>query len=261
MTNKTNLITSIIIDDEPDARERMACLLDKCELINNLECIANPAQAIEKIRQHQPDLLFVDVEMPGMSGFDLVQLIHAEELHPHIVFVTGYSQYAIKAIKAGAYDFILKPVDIDELKETLQRFEARLESADHAHNSVSANPLQDTTANNQISAAVQRIKFSSRSGYVLIDPAEILYCEADGAYTIAYLKDGRELTDSNYLSAVESRLPLGHFVRISRSLLVNLAQIIRVDRKKREMAIRQGTEEKILQASKKYFSEIDQYFS
>ncbi|MBU1371029.1 MAG: LytTR family DNA-binding domain-containing protein [Bacteroidetes bacterium] len=260
MTDKTNLITSIIIDDEPDARERMTCLLEKCEQINNLESIAQPSQAIEKIRQHQPDLLFIDVEMPGMSGFDLVQLIHAEELHPHIVFVTGYSQYAIKAIKAEAFDFLLKPVDIDELRETIQRVEARLESADHAHNSVSANPLQDT-ANNQISAAVQRIKFSSRSGYVLIDPAEILYCEADGAYTIAYLKDGRELTDSNYLSAVENRLPQGHFVRISRSLLVNLAQIIRVDRKKHEMAIRQGNEEKLLQASKRYFSEIDQYFS
>lgn len=260
MNPKQQPIKAIIIDDEADARERLADLLSKCEHLHLLQSYGKPHEAFQGIAEHKPDLVFVDVEMPMMSGFELVKAVQASDHHPHFVFVTAYNQYAIKAIKAEAFDFLLKPVDIDELKETLQRFAARLISKDHSHNSISPHPHQEV-ANNHISAAVQRVKFSNRCGYVLIDPADIIYCEADGAYTIVYLKDGRELTDSNYLSAVESRMPRGHFMRISRSFLVNIAHIVRVDRKKREIAILQGSEEKILKASKRYFAEIDHYFS
>lgn len=259
MNPKQQTIKAIIIDDEADARERLADLLSKCQHLQLLHSYGKPHEALQGIADHKPNLVFVDVEMPMMSGFELVKAVQASDHHPHYVFVTAYNQYAIKAIKAEAFDFLLKPVDIDELKETLQRFAARLET-DNTRNSSSPHLHQDA-ANNHISAAVQRVKLSNRSGYVLIDPADIIYCEADGAYTIVYLKDGRELTDSNYLSAVESRMPQGHFVRISRSFLVNIAHIVRVDRKKREIAILQGSEEKILKASKRYFAEIDHYFS
>lgn len=259
MNPKQQPIKVIIIDDEADARERLADLLSKCEHLRLLQSYSKPHEALQGIAEHKPGLVFVDVEMPMMSGFELVKAVRASDHHPHFVFVTAYNQYAIKAIKAEAFDFLLKPVDIDELKETLQRFAARLET-DNPHNCGAPDPHQEVV-NNHISAAVQRVKISNRSGYVLIDPVDIIYCEADGAYTIVYMKDGRELTDSNYLSVVENRTPRGHFVRISRSFLINIAHIVRVDRKKREITILQRSEEKILQASKRYFAEIDQYFS
>lgn len=260
MTASKHKISSIIIDDEADARDRLSDLLLKCEAVQLLQSHGKPHEALPAIAELEPDLVFVDVEMPLMSGFELVKAVQKSGHHPHFVFVTAYNQYAIKAIKAEAFDFLLKPVDIDELRETLQRFTNRQKTANHASNNSAPNPHQDTP-NNQLSTPIQRIKFSNRNGYVLIDPVDILYCEADGAYTDVYLKDGRELSDSNYLSAVENRLPQGHFVRISRSLLVNLAHILRVDRKKREIVILQGAEEKNLQASKRYFAEIDQRFS
>lgn len=260
MTASKHKISSIIIDDEADARDRLSDLLLKCEAVQLLHSYGKPSEALQGVAEHKPDLVFVDVEMPLMSGFELVKAVQKSGHHPHFVFVTAYNQYAIKAIKAEAFDFLLKPVDIDELKETLERFAARLESTDHATKNSSPHSHKDTESLH-ISIPIQRIKFSNRNGYVLINPADILYCEADGAYTDVYLKDGRRLTDSNYLSAVENRLPQGHFVRISRSLLVNLAHILRVDRKKREIVILQGAEEKNLQASKRYFAEIDQYFS
>lgn len=247
MTESAILMTSMIVDDETDARDRMACLLEKCEHINNLESIAHPADALKMIQQHKPDLLFVDVEMPGMSGFDLVRQIHAKELNPRIVFVTAYSQYAIKAIKAGAFDFLLKPVDIDELRETVERL-------------LKESNIQ-ADRNERLHPTLERIRFNTRSGFKLVDPADILYCEADGAYTVVYLTNGSELTDSNYLSLVEKKLPNGLFIRINRSLLVNMAYIQRIDRKKREVFLVSEKEEKVLTASKRCFSEIDQYFS
>jgi len=247
MKDNNQFLTSIIIDDEADARERMACLLEKCEHIKNLGSVARPVEAIEKIKQHNPELLFVDVEMPEMSGFELVSQLHEANLRPHIVFVTGYSQYAIKAIKAGAFDFLLKPVDIDELREMAERV---LNKSDRQLNKDEPRHVQ-----------VDRVRFNTRSGFKLVDPADILYCEADGAYTIVHLKDGSEITESTYLSVVEKKLPNGKFIRISRSFLVNIAQILRVDRKRREIVIQRSEEEIILNLSKRYFSYLDKHFN
>ena len=118
-------IKCIIIDDEIEATNRFESLLRK---LDNTEVIAienDPDIALETIVELKPDLVFVDVEMPGMSGFDVVKAVRAQNISPTFIFVTAYSQYAIKAIRQAAFDFLPKPVDIDDLKEALERF-ARL---------------------------------------------------------------------------------------------------------------------------------------
>jgi len=246
MKDNNQILTSIIIDDEADARERMACLLEKCEHIKNLESVARPVEAIEKIKQHNPELLFVDVEMPEMSGFELVSQLHEANLRPHIVFVTGYSQYAIKAIKAGAFDFLLKPVDIDELREMAERL---LNKSDRQLNKQEPQHGQ-----------VDRVRFNTRSGFKLVDPADILYCEADGAYTIVHLKDGSEITESTYLSVVEKKLPNGNFIRISRSFLVNISYIESFDRKSHELHLSCAESEISLRVPRSFVKHLDQVF-
>lgn len=116
------IIKCILVDDDPLALERMeamVALTDKAEVIKK---ISLPENAVKEIRQKAPDIVFLDVEMPGMSGFDLVKKLHEDHCFPTFVFVTGYNQYAIKAIKAEAFDYILKPVDLDELNACLTRY-------------------------------------------------------------------------------------------------------------------------------------------
>jgi two-component system, LytTR family, response regulator len=119
------ILTCIILDDELGPLERMAVLLGKMNGIKIIGMEENPEAAIESIAGKKPDLVFIDVEMPGMNGFEVVKEIRDRSLNPEFIFVTGYNQYAIKAIKSGAFDFLVKPVDIDELKETISRFRCR----------------------------------------------------------------------------------------------------------------------------------------
>lgn len=118
----TRSIKCIIIDDEKEACDRLENLLGK---FSNIEIVAKERSAISGIRETIrlfPDLVFLDVEMPGKSGFDVVHEVRENNVFPTFIFVTGYNQYAVKAIKNAAFDYLLKPVDIDELKEAIDRF-------------------------------------------------------------------------------------------------------------------------------------------
>lgn len=117
-----NNITSIIIDDEQEAGDRLESLLNKIPGVRVLLKERNPDAGINEIIRLSPDLVFIDVEMPGKSGFDVVNEIREKKIFPNFIFVTGYDQYAIKAIRNAAFDFLLKPVDIDDLKEAVNRF-------------------------------------------------------------------------------------------------------------------------------------------
>lgn len=115
-------IDCFIIDDEIEALKRLGTLLSKIPEVKVVGIIQNPEEALVEIKAKKPDIVFLDVEMPRMSGFDVVTEIKTNGLRTTIIFVTGYNQYAIKAMKASAFDYLLKPVDIDELKECLNRF-------------------------------------------------------------------------------------------------------------------------------------------
>ncbi|MBK7104501.1 MAG: response regulator transcription factor [Ignavibacteriae bacterium] len=117
-----NIINCILIDDEKEALDRLESLLNKFEFVKILAKIDNCEKAVKSIIEEKPNLVFIDVEMPRKSGFDIINEVRENRLNPKFIFVTGYNQYAIKAIKAAAFDFLLKPVDIDELRDTLNRF-------------------------------------------------------------------------------------------------------------------------------------------
>lgn len=119
-------ISCFVIDDEKGPRERLTILLSKMDNIKILGMEGNPEQAINTIFDRKPDIVFVDMEMPRMSGFDLVKRVRKIRPAQEFIFVTAFHQYAIKALKNEAFDYLLKPVDIDELHETLNRFKLRL---------------------------------------------------------------------------------------------------------------------------------------
>ena len=114
-------ITCIIVDDEKGARDRLKSLIEKFNFVDVIDEKGNPEAAIKTIVEKIPDIVFIDVEMPRKSGFDVIKEVREQNFYPKFIFVTGYDQYSIKAIKSQAYDYLLKPVDIDDLKETLER--------------------------------------------------------------------------------------------------------------------------------------------
>ena len=122
---KSEKIKCIIIHDEFDIRERLASLLSKIEGIEIEAKEGIPEKAIETVINLKPDIVFVDVEMPRMNGFDVVNKIRGQFCYPTFIFVTAYNQYAIKAIKQEAFDFLLKPVDIEELSQTIERYKEK----------------------------------------------------------------------------------------------------------------------------------------
>lgn len=122
MISDKTYIRCVIIDDETESCDRLESLLNKMDAVEVLSKETNADKGIETVLKSEPDLIFLDVEMPGKSGFDVAESIRAGDVSPTFIFVTGYDQYAIKAIRSAAFDYLLKPVDIDELRETLERY-------------------------------------------------------------------------------------------------------------------------------------------
>ncbi len=119
-------LTCIVVDDEKavlDRFEKLITYFDDIELISKN---SHPEVAVEQIIHLQPDLVFIDVEMPRMTGFDVIKEVRARNVNPVFIFVTGYSTYAIKAIRNAAFDFLVKPIDLEELKESLERYRKKI---------------------------------------------------------------------------------------------------------------------------------------
>lgn len=115
-------INVILIDDEPEAISRLNRLLTLFKEISILASATDPDQGIQKIMELQPDLVFMDVEMPGKSGFDVIEAVTAKGFRPKYIITTGYDHYILKALRSQAFDYLIKPVDVDELREMLKRF-------------------------------------------------------------------------------------------------------------------------------------------
>ena len=118
-------IKAIVIDDEANALTRMEYILDKFPEIEVLKYLADPTKAVSIAKTAKPDLVFVDVEMPNKSGFDVVNDLRDAGYNPYFIFVSAFGHYSLKAIKTEAFDYLLKPVDIDELRETLKRYKEK----------------------------------------------------------------------------------------------------------------------------------------
>lgn len=218
------MATYLIIDDESGGREILSLLLKyivpDCEIYES----ATVDEGLRVYLEQKPDLVFLDVQMPHKNGFEFVhELVQLGE-HPKVVFVTAYNQYAIQAIKASALDYLLKPINEDDLRFCLNRIDS-LQEEDFEHQKM-IELLTRLKMNH-------RLKINTRVGFEVINPSEILYCEADGNYTDICLTDGKKLTTSTTLGLIEQELPKDQFFRIGRSIVINLDYLKSVNRKER----------------------------
>lgn len=212
------MISCILIDDELSALKGLAYELKNFEDRVEIKAQFSSAEnAIEYLKKQSVDLVFLDIEMPEMSG--LAFLERFPERNFYVVFTTAYSKYAINAVKMGALDYLLKPVDIDDLAQTIRKVEKVL-----------AQKRQDNfleTALDKINKEYsnKKIKINCEGKIHFFAPEEILYCEAEGSYCTVFLENGKKMLLSQNLKQLESTLPEYIFYRIHNSYIVNLHKI------------------------------------
>ena len=216
-------ISAVIVDDEMHGIEFLEYLLTKhFQEITLLKTFTNPLEALEEIPFLDPDVLFIDVEMPQLNGFDLVEKL--SHLSMQVIFTTAYNEFALKAFRASALDYLLKPIDVDELKAALQKAIKYTRQDNGAIQTL----LNFIHQNQQI----KKISISSEKGIQFIDPEDIVYCKSQGPYTIFYLSNLNQCTSSKNLGEYEVILDNMGFYRIHHSTLINvkhLKQFIRSD--------------------------------
>jgi two-component system LytT family response regulator len=213
----------LVVDDEPEARELLNYILREQEGIEVVGMAGNVDQALKLLKEMHPDLVFLDIQMPGKDGFQFINAVRNSSYDPGIIFVTAFDSYAIQAIRNSVFDYIMKPVRQEEILHAIERFRGSMVKA------------RKQDLNGLIEALTEgnhpRIKLNTRSGYVLIHPPDVVYCQADGNYTHIQLANGRREVTTQNLGSIEDKLQTGSFFRISRSYLVNLNFLARVERK------------------------------
>ena len=216
----SDLLKVLIVDDEKDARHLICHYLKSIPHIGAIEESENVEDALFKTISFAPDLIFLDIMMPGRNGTELMELIEKRELPSHVVVVSGAEDWAISAIKNSVYDFFLKPAK----KEDLERFINKFLEKRNAGVDKNLNHILTTIDDGQ------KIRLSSINSYVLVDPREIVYCEAEGSYTHLYLENGTREMANSYLGMIEKRFSGLQFFRISRSYLINLNKLLKINR-------------------------------
>ena len=224
----------LIIDDEESTVNVVTLLLKKhVPEVSEIYGANGSAHGFQLIGEVKPDLVFLDVEMPLMNGFELLEKFPDHDFE--VIFITAYDHYAIKAIKYSALDYLLKPVDAIELKQAVDKFLAR-------KNRTPDRPLYDNLFYNlHQSGSTYRLAVSTTEGTFFYKAGEIIRCEALGNYTRIYIKDKRSVLASRTLKEYEDILPAGTFLRVHRTHLVNVDYITSYSRDF-EVRMTDGTE-------------------
>ena len=208
-------MNAIIVDDEKHCREVLALLLQKhCPNVEIQAVCADAVTALKEITRRQPDILFLDIEMPDMNGFEMLEKISDPGFE--IIFTTAYNEYAIKAIKHSALDYLLKPVDKDELIAAIKK--AQKTKTQKAGAKV--DKLLELINNKKPS---RRLAISTIEGLIMIDTDDILFCESDSAYCkLFFRQQPKPQVICKTLKEVEEVLQGNDFCRIHHSYVINM---------------------------------------
>ena len=213
------MIQSILVDDESDNLEELQdCLKKYCPEVTVLGAYTDPVKACELIRLQKPELVFLDVQMPGMSGFELLQKLSPSSFE--VIFVSAYDRYAVKAIKFSALDYLLKPIDVDDLTHAVARVKERL---DHSSNNFSLQSVLHNVQHN--SGVIDRIAIPSTEGIDFFETKDIIFCKAEDCYTTLYFTDQPSIVASRTLKDFENLLTESGFCRVHNSFLINLRHV------------------------------------
>ncbi len=215
------MIKTLVVEDESKSRSMLLTMIQKVN--PSLQIVGeahNVKDGVEKIKTLKPDLVFLDVSMPDGTGFDLLEQVQGQKFD--LIFATASDQHAIKAIKYSACDYLLKPIDIDELKTAIDKVLAK--------NSGSPNMDNLNFLIQQLKKAddnFQKITLPTGNAYEIVAIKDIVRCEADASYTTFYLLDKRKILVSFGLKHYEELLPSNEFIRVHHQHLINMNHVVR----------------------------------
>lgn len=220
-------IRILIVDDEKDARDSLQLLFEQFHgsEIEIIASVSSVKEAVVSIKKNNPDLVFLDIEMPNENGFQLFSYFR-ENYEFQVVFTTAFQKYAHKAFRYAALDYLLKPVDYRQLRETLDRYEKQLLRITPVNVDTFLNNINTTEEENK------KILFPYKDGYHIVKVASIMYCEADINYSTAFTSEDKNFTISRTLKFLEEILPSSLFFRAHKSYLVNLNYVRTFDKKR-----------------------------
>jgi two-component system LytT family response regulator len=219
--NRIQTLRALIIDDEMSAILLLEEMLKKLDGITVLGFAQNIEDGLNFILKSRPDIIFLDIKLNEENGFELINKLKSYDIDPFIVMVTGYDQFGMEALKAGAFDYLLKPVDPNELLKVISRFRQKQPTAVHAE-------------------PVRKIRFNTIGGFILVHPDEILFCQAEANYTDIILTNQNKHTISMNIGSIEKVLIKPLFFRISRSAIINVRYLAEINRSKRACLLMAG---------------------
>ena len=223
-----NKISAILVDDEINARENLRFLLnDFCDNVNILAEAANVDEAVKAIKKHQPQIVFLDIEMPQKNGFQLLN--EFDEINFHIIFITAYDSYAIKAFQVTAIDYLLKPIDISLLEKAIKKAEKSIENNTQ---SARIDLLQENRKK------ITKIAIPYKTDYAIVNINDVYSIEADRMYSIIHMKNNKKYMVAKKLSYYENLLcDHTEFIRLHRSWIINIEKIETYSKKEKEVIL------------------------
>ena len=255
-------IRAIVVDDEPLAREELAFLLKAHPEIKVVAEGRNGVEALQLIKEHQPDLVFLDVAMPGQDGLELVRRLLDKKNKvakmPQVIFATAYDQYAVQAFELNAIDYLLKPIDKGRLAQSLERVRRVIEGQSH-----STEKLEELMRMLREGATTQQVKLLLRSNgrLMLVDPKELIYATIEDGLITMVTKEMEGESNYRTIEELQTNLDPTNFWRVHRSYLININHIKEVvpwfkSSYQLRMNDRKGTEIPVSRAQTKRLREL-----
>jgi two-component system LytT family response regulator len=216
-------LTAIIVDDEEKARNMLQLLVDEhCPKIKVLAHCKNVPEAVAAINEHKPQIIFLDVDMPGYSGFQLLDFF--QEVNFEIIFTTAFSEYALQAFRVSAIDFLLKPIDIDQLIDAVEKVKKKTQPDVY-------NKQLNLIRSSNSKKPLETIAISTSGSIEFVQVDDIIVLQADRAYTKIILTNEQEIIASKNIKEFEETLAASlQFFRAHRSCIINLKQVLRYNK-------------------------------
>jgi two-component system, LytTR family, response regulator len=212
------MIKALIIDDEPQSAQSLQKDLEtNCKQVLIAGTCHSAKEGIMAIKKEKPDLIFLDIEMPWMNGFEMLEVL--DKISFSIIFTTAYDQFAAKAFRISAVDYLLKPIDVNDLKEAVKKVEQKILQQQGQAN------IENLLQNIKQPYTQQKIALPNKDGYEFVEVSHIVYCQAEGAYTKVFLDNKKYILVSKTLGDIEELLPNDIFQRIHHSTIINLQYV------------------------------------
>ena len=219
-------INAIIIDDEINNTDLLAHFLEKyCPIVNCMTCCNTKSEGIATLNKLQPQLIFLDIMLDEGTGFDLLEALNYTDYK--VIFVTAFNEFAIKAFKYNAIDYILKPIDIEQLILAVNKAYKEIESSNYTEK-IQLQQTYKSITNNELPQHLIAVPSAKKIDFIKTE--DIIYLKSEGRYTIFQLKENKQLVATKNLGEYENLLDASIFFRVHHSYVVNLTQVISINK-------------------------------